>query len=558
MPNRMRILLIQPAHYDDDGYIIQWRRAFMPVHVLAVVRGIINAAARRGVPEPGVQIETRAIDESSMVVSTRELIGWLREADRGLVMMIGLQTSQVPRAVDLGRDFTEAGFQIASGGFHVSGCMAMVPDWKPSFSALREAGHILFAGEFEEAADGFLRDAWHDRLQPLYNMLSTTTDMARAPLPDIATNMETRTIRPVAGLDVGRGCPFICSFCTVINVHGRKMRQREVSDLRGHLMALHAQGVRELLFVDDNFARSPAWRDTFEMLIDLRRNHGIAFELFVQADTQAHRVPDFVRLAAEAGCLRAYLGVETLNVANLGAAAKPQNRNLDRVKDGVMAWKRAGVMTICSYIVGFPEDTPASVRQDMEYLKRELPFDLFYVYMLTPLPGSEDHKKAVAAGVVLDEDLNRYDGQHPVLDHPVMSRQEWTQLYHDMVDWYYTPEHIETLFTRAMAYGISTKDMFSFIAAIYGSYKIQGLHPLEGGVFRRKNRLVRRSGLPIEPAWRFYPRRVLDVSVAVARYGGLYARMAVIFARAWLAWQAGRSQKIPDAAMAATEGARPR
>lgn len=558
MPNRLRVLLLKPAHYDDDGYVIQWRRAFMPVHVLAVVRGIIDAAARRGVPEPGVQVETRAVDESSSVISTQDLIGWLREADRGLVMMVGVQTNQVPRAVDLGRDFTEAGFPVATGGFHVSGCMAMVPDWEPSFAALRAAGHILFAGEFEETADGFLQDAWHGRLKPVYNVLSTTTDMARAPLPDIATNLESHTIRPVAGLDVGRGCPFVCSFCTVINVHGRKMRQREVSDLRGHLIALHGQGVRELLVVDDNFARNPRWRDMFAMLIDLRETRGIAFELFIQIDTQAHRIPDFVRLAAEAGCLRAYIGVETLNVANLGAAGKPQNRNLDRVKEGVMAWKRAGVLTICSYIVGFPEDTPESVRHDMEYLKRELPFDLFYVYMLTPLPGSEDHKRAVAAGVALDADLNRYDAQHAVMDHPVMSAEEWTRLYHDMVDWYYTPEHIQTLFSRAMAHGISTKDLFVFIAAIYGSYKIQGLHPLEGGVIRRKNRHVRRPGLPVEPAWRFYPRRVRDVALAMARYCGLYARLGAIFARAWLAWHAGKSQKTPDTAMVTTEIVRAR
>ncbi|MCF8502261.1 MAG: radical SAM protein [Rhodospirillum sp.] len=533
-----RILLIKPSHYDEDGYVIQWRKAFMPIHVLAVVRGILDDITARGALPAGVRLETRGLDESSTVIDRAALLRWLGKADRGLVMMVGVQSNQVPRAIDIGETFTKAGSPVAMGGFHVSGCMAMVPDWEPAFSGLRAAGFTLYAGEFEEHAAAFLRDAWEGTLKPLYNHLDASTVMATAPLPDVASNLETNTLRPVAGLDVGRGCPFVCSFCTVINVHGRKMRQRNIPSLRNHLLALRDQGVKELLIVDDNFARNPSWREMFDLFVELRDTQGVAFELLIQTDTQAHRIPGFVEMAARAGCLRVYIGVETLNVSNLGDAGKPQNRNLDRVKEGVIAWKRAGVLSICSYIVGFPGDTRDSVRADMAYLKRELPFDLFYVYILTPLPGSEDHKKAVAAGLPMDHDLNNYDAQHVVLQHPIMNKEEWVALYHDMVDWFYEPDHLETLFKRAMAHGVSIKDVVMFSAAVYATYKVHKLHPLEGGAFRRRIRTDRRPGLPQEPALPFHARELARGFLNATHYLGIYARFGWIYLRARRAFRA--------------------
>ena len=34
---RFQLVLIKPSHYDDDGYVIQWMRAFVPSNTLAVL-----------------------------------------------------------------------------------------------------------------------------------------------------------------------------------------------------------------------------------------------------------------------------------------------------------------------------------------------------------------------------------------------------------------------------------------------------------------------------------------------------------------------------------------
>ncbi len=67
-----------------------------------------------------------------------------------------------------------------------------------------------------------------------------------------------------------------------------------------------------------------------------------------------------------------------------------------------LAAKKARILTIAGYILGFPNDTPASILRDIEIVKRELPVDILEFFCLTPLPGSEDHQKLAARGVWMD------------------------------------------------------------------------------------------------------------------------------------------------------------
>src|SRR3977135_2734233 len=95
----------------------------------------------------------------------------------------------------------------------------------------------------------------------------------------------------------------------------------------------------------------------------------------------------------------------------------------------LLAWKAQGIITLAGYILGFPADTPQTIRRDIEIIKRELPLDGLEFFCLTPLPGSEDHKVLWTKGVAMDADLNRYDVEHAVTDHASMSRRELDALY---------------------------------------------------------------------------------------------------------------------------------
>ena len=118
----------------------------------------------------------------------------------------------------------------------------------------------------------------------------------------------------------------------------------------------------------------------------------------IQVDTLCHRIPNFVEEGKRAGVTRVFIGLENINPDNLAAANKRQNK-ITEYRTMLLAWKREGIMTLAGYILGFPADTPETIRRDISIIQRELPLDMIEFFFLTPLPGSEDHQKLWKAGV---------------------------------------------------------------------------------------------------------------------------------------------------------------
>jgi hypothetical protein len=189
----------------------------------------------------------------------------------------------------------------------------------------------------------------------------------------------------------------------------------------------------------------------------------------------------------------------------------------------LLAWKAVRVITYAGYILGFPNDTPESIRHDIEIIKKELPVDLLEFFFLTPLPGSEDHQTLVKNGVAVDADMNRYDLNHVCTAHPKMSRSEWESAYRMAWETYYTDEHEETVIRRNVAMHCRATNAILLMTWFGGSIHIEGVHPLEAGLFRYKFRRDRRSGFAIEPRWKFYPAYFFESIAKLARWFGIYA-----------------------------------
>jgi hypothetical protein len=127
-------------------------------------------------------------------------------------------------------------------------------------------------------------------------------------------------------------------------------------------------------------------------------------------------------------------------------------------------------------------------------------------FCLTPLPGSEDHKVLSETGISVDPDMNSYDTEHVVTAHPLMSDEEFLRTYRQAWDAFYTLDHVETIMRRAAACGIKRGKVMKLALYFCASQRIEGIHPLQGGLVRRKYRRDRRPGLPIESPLIFYPR----------------------------------------------------
>jgi pyruvate-formate lyase-activating enzyme len=528
---RFQIWLIKPTRYDDDGYPLQWWRSIIPSNSLACLNGIVGDALSRGVLGD-VAADVHSIDEIHDHVDPARIIRDIRRhGGRGFIGLVGVQTNQYPRALDLAREFRKAGLPVSIGGFHVSGCISMLKELPPELVEAQTLGIGLFAGEAEDGRiDEVLQDALHGQMKPLYDHLKVTPNLDGAPIPLMPKGQVAKNITRYSSFDLGRGCPFECSFCTIINVQGRKSRFRSADDLEAIVRTNAAQGIDRFFLTDDNFARNRNWEAFCDRLIALK-DQGFPVRLIIQVDTLAHEIPNFIDKCVAAGADQIFIGLENVNADSLEGAKKRQNR-VEDYRAMFLAWKRHPIFITCGYIIGFPNDTYDSIQRDIEILKDELAVDTIYLNYLTPLPGSEDHRRLHNAGTWMDPDLTKYDLNHRVTHHPRMSDEEWERAYRDAHRSFYSWEHMERVVKRLVA--LRSNKRFTTInrlVAYREAVRLEGVAKLESGYFRIKRRRQRRSDLAVEMFVPFYAKYLAHSVVALGGTLLTYARLRLMLRR---------------------------
>lgn len=527
---RFCLILVKPSHYDDDGYVIQWFRSAIPSNSLAALYGLARDCAERRVLGDEVDLNIHTFDETNTRIRPEKLAAMIERAGAGVVMLVGVQSNQFPRALDIARPLRERGIAVILGGFHVSGTLSMLNGVDPDLDRARALGISLFAGEAEGRLDEILREAAAGSLKPLYNFMNDLPSIEGAPIPLITALRAWRTAGGVTSFDAGRGCPFQCSFCTIINVQGRKSRRRSADDIEEIVRVNVAQGLHSFFITDDNFARNQHWEAILDRLIKLREEKGIVIHFIIQVDTLCHRIPNFIEKCRRAGVRRVFIGLENINPDSLVGAKKRQNK-ITEYRKMLLAWKAARVITYAGYILGFPNDTPESIARDIEIIKKELPIDVLEFFFLTPLPGSEDHQILMHKGIAVDPDLNKFDLNHVTTAHPRMSEAEWKKIYERAWNLYYTKEHVETVLRRLVATRGRATNAILLMTWFKGSIQIEGVHPLEAGLLRYKFRNDRRPGLPRVSAWRFYPTYIAETAGKMRRWLSTYLELRRIYVR---------------------------
>ncbi|MCY7375797.1 MAG: radical SAM protein [Pyrinomonadaceae bacterium] len=522
------LVLIKPSHYDDDGYVIQWFRSAIPANSLACLYGLALECAEQKVLGESVEIEIHAFDETNSHINPKKIASLIEKADDGMVMLVGVQSNQFPRALDIAKPLREKSIKTAIGGFHVSGTFSMLKERDSHVEKALAMGITLFAGEAEGRLGQVLIDASQNKLPPIYNFMDDLPNIENVATPLLPAERVHLTAGATTSFDAGRGCPFSCSFCTIINVQGKKSRRRSPEDIEKIIRANVAQGLHSFFITDDNFARNKDWEIILDKLIELREVEKLKISFIIQVDTLCHKLENFIEKSKRAGVKRVFIGLENINPDSLLGASKRQNKITD-YRQMLLAWKHAGIVTYCGYILGFPTDTQESILRDIEIIKKELPVDLLEFFYLTPLPGSQDHKKLHEAGIEMDADLNKYDLNHAVTAHPKMSKENWEETYRKAWKTYYTDAHIETVLRRAIATGTSPGKTMFFITWFNGCIDIEKIHPLEGGFLRRKHRTSRRSGLPLESPLIFYPKNLAETVWKQVQWITLYSRLRLIY-----------------------------
>ena len=541
----LRVYFIKPSKYDDAGWVQWFWKGVLPNNTLTVLAAL-NDTYNELHREQGIYLETVLWDEQVDGPILPDTIRAIQEKalEDGVEVIIGLagvQTNQYPRGRDLALRFRRAGFPVLVGGFHVSG-------YPETRTFLEYCGITTVVGEAETIWCELLDDYIAGRLRRTYSVTDgiraktgsgeiTVPVITDAQLPAISDPYLHRfASSTMTTVDTSRGCPFTCSYCSVKNVMGRTMRARDPEAVvRWIRDAGDRHGIRSLFIVDDDFFRSPTWEPILEGMAAYRREgHDLSFMMQVDAEaaafgdlapgevpsSQRRKCERFLELAAAAGCYSAFVGFETFNPQNLLAATKVQNLDKEqrRRKDDtagqallavkekyrrvVRNWHAHGVAVHCGYMIGFPFDGPECGRQSAEWLL-DVGVDLASFFVVTPLPGTEDHDRAVRDGTILDWDFNNYDSQHMVSHHPRMTTEEVVRAYREAYLTFYSARNtLRLLFTVHRVPGLSwaaRSAMWRQHLYYFYSYRA-GRHPMLGGIWQRRLPGARREVLTDEEA----------------------------------------------------------
>ena len=299
-------------------------------------------------------------------------------------------TSNINRAYEIAQMYREKKIKVIFGGIHAS----MLPD-----EAL-QYGDAVVVGEVEGIWGKVIRDFENNALQPKY--IGPQLDLSQfklLPRRDL--------IHPDylwSSIQTSRGCPFNCNFCSVSNYLGKEYRQRNPEEVLKELDEIQGEFI---FFLDDNLigyspeSRKRA-RDIFEGMI----KKGYHKKWWMQTSINAAEDEPLLELAAQAGCLFAFIGFETTDRDTLKGMKKGSNLKIgtDNYKKVVDTFHKYGIGVYGAFILGNDFESPAYYKKLAKYLVHS-GIDIIQLSILTPLPGTSLMEQLEKEGRLVNNDF---------------------------------------------------------------------------------------------------------------------------------------------------------
>ncbi len=341
----------------------------------------------------------------------------LRQLGKNDLVGITSKTLAIESAQRFARIAHEAGvLAVVVGGAHATLAPEDVAGWADS----------VVTGEAYRTWPRIIQDFINDDLKSRYHD-SEWCDLAGvAPITDRVIQMMDENRRywtPM--LEITRGCPRNCSFCTAIRVSGNKMRLRPVDEV---IEEIERRQLKRFFLTDDNFGltfrTNPEYVERVFRALAKLPLHGWT----TQAEILIADYPDLLALAREANLDKVFLGFETVNPANrreLSGKGKAMTSQYREVIKKIHAYD-IGVVGL--FVYGFDHDTPQTLLDTWEFA-RDSQLDSLSMTILTPYPGTPFREQLIQEDRLIDRPWRYYDTAHLVYTPKNMTVQELEQSY---------------------------------------------------------------------------------------------------------------------------------
>ena len=282
----MRIVLVNPR-FPESFWSFRWvintilpdRRAVNPPLGLATLAALC--------PE---NWEVEIIDENI------ESIPLDPNADIVGVCGMGVQFN---RQRELLTYYREKGYHVVAGGSYASLC----PDLYESLA------DTVVAGEAEYIWPEFCRDFEAGRPERFYKE-NGVVDLSDAPVPRFDL-LKLEKYHAVS-LQFSRGCPFLCEFCDIIVMFGRKPRAKTLLHMGRELDVLRKLDIRQVFFVDDNLIGNRQFaKSLMRFLIDYQKQHEYRFHFGTQLSLDLALDDELLQLLQQAHFDWVFIGIES-------------------------------------------------------------------------------------------------------------------------------------------------------------------------------------------------------------------------------------------------------
>ncbi len=287
-------------------------------------------------------------------------------------------------AYRLAKEFKRRGKTVVAGGPHVT-------FWPEE--ALRYCDSVVM-GEAESVWSELLSDAEQGSLKTTYTGQPQSLDGLPSPRYDLLPgNFFVKKV-----IQVTRGCPFSCSFCTVPSINpGFRVRPAEevIANIQYDNFK-HWWQRKIVWFWDDNLmAKRTYIKELLQAMIPLKK------WWLTQASMDIARDEELLELMRDSGCIGVFFGIETFSEASLKSANKRQNR-VQYYKDCIDALHRHGIAVMAGFIAGFDGDTPEDIVGMADRLF-EIGVDVPFLSVLTPYKGTPLYDQMAAEGRMIDD-----------------------------------------------------------------------------------------------------------------------------------------------------------